>query len=129
MSAMDGETVQFAIQPGHRLALMALSVALFALVLELVRRDRLKERYALLWLATSAFGLFVGIFPGLIEWAARIFRFQMLTLLFVAAFLFFLGVILGHTVIISRLVERNRKLAQEVALLSQRLEARERHDD
>lgn len=128
---MDSEVVTFAIQPGHRLALMGFSIALLALVLELVRRDLLKERYALLWLATSLFGLVVGIFPSLIERTAAAFSFQLLTLLFVGAFGFLLLVILGHTVVISRLSERNRKLAQEIALLSQRVECveKDRVDD
>ena len=36
---------------------------LAGLILELVRRGRLKERYALLWLATALFTLFLGVFP------------------------------------------------------------------
>ena len=113
---------QFAIQPSHRLAITILSVFLFALILELVRRDYLKERYALLWLATSAIGLIIGILPGLIGQFARVFHFQMITILFVLSFLYVLGIVLGFSVIISKLSERNRRLAQEVALLGNRLE-------
>lgn len=115
------EIQQLGIQPGHRVALMLLSLMLLGLVLELVRRDHLKERYALLWLATSVVGLVVGIFPMLIVKLALLLRFQMLTALFVMAFLFMLGIVLSFTVLISRLSERNRKLAQEVALLGNRL--------
>ncbi len=113
---------QFAIQPSHRLAIAILSVVLFALILELVRRDYLKERYALLWLATSAIGLIVGVLPGLIGQFARVFHFQMITFLFVISFLYVLGIVLGFSIIISKLSERNRRLAQEVALLGNRLE-------
>ena len=116
------EIQQFAIQPSHRLAITLLSVVLFALVLELVRRDYLKERYALLWLATSAVGLVIGVLPGLIGQFARVFHFQMITIIFVISFLYVLGIVLGFSVIISKLTERNRRLAQEVALLGNRLE-------
>lgn len=112
----------FAIQPSHRLAISILSVVLFALILELVRRDYLKERYALLWLATSATGLIVGIIPGVIGQFARVFHFQMITILFVISFFYVLGIVLGFSIIISKLSERNRRLAQEVALLGNRLE-------
>ncbi len=124
------ELEAISIQPGHRAALMVLSVLLFALVLELVRRDLLKERYALLWLATAAFGLVIGVFPQLIAHAAYFFHFQMLTALFVFAFLFVLGIIIAYSVLISRLTERNRKLAQELALLANRVEhlEAEHHD-
>lgn len=129
MNEATEQSIIFVIQPGHRIALMVLSVLLLALVLELVRRDLLKERYALLWLATSGAGLIIGLFPALIEWAAATFNFQLLTLLFVAAFGFLLSVILAYTVVISRLTERNRKLAQECALLAQRLDALENESD
>ena len=125
---MDSEAITFAIQPGHRLALMLISLALLALVLELVRRDLLKERYALLWLATSVAGLVIGLFPSILERTAAALSFQLLTLLFVTGFAFLLLVILGYTVVISRLSERNRKLAQEIALLWQRIEDLERHE-
>ena len=121
---------QFAIQPSHRLAIAILSVVLFGLVLELVRRDYLKERYALLWLATSAFGLVIGVLPSLIGRIAQVFHFQMITILFVVSFLYVLGIVLGFSIVISKITERNRRLAQEVALLGNRLERlEETHGD
>lgn len=119
-----------AIQTGHRIALLVLSLLLFGFVLELVRRDLLKERYALLWLATSLFGLVIGIFPSLIIRFSNLVRFQMLTALFVLAFVFTLAIVLGFSVIISRLTEHNRRLAQELALLANRVERCEdqKHD-
>lgn len=117
------ETIQdFAIQPSHRAAIMILSAVLFGLVLELVRRDFLKERYALLWLGTSALGLVIGVFPGLISSFAAIFHFQMITTLFAVSFVYVLGIVLGFSIIISKLSERNRLLAQQVALLNNRME-------
>lgn len=116
------EAAHLAIQPAHRIAITLLSVALFGLVLELVRREYLKERYALLWLATSSAGLVIGVFPGLIVRFAEFFNFQMVTTLFVVSFLYILGIVLSFSVIISKLAERNRRLAQEVALLAHRLD-------
>ena len=106
------------IQPGHRVALLAMSVVLLGFVLELVRRDLLREKYALLWLATSVVGLVIGVVPDLLVAFAQLMRFQLLTALFVFSFVFTLAVVLGFTVVISRLSERNRELAQEVALLN-----------
>ena len=106
-----------------------MSVVLLGFVLELVRRDMLKERYALFWLATSLFGLLVGIFPDVLVKFAVLVRFQLLTGLFVMGFLFLLGIVLMFTVLISRLSEHNRALAQEVALLSNRLDRIEEDGD
>lgn len=112
----------------HRVGLLVVSLTFMLLVLELVRREHLKERYALLWLAAAACGLGVGFFPGLITWTSALFGFQYLTVFFVGSFLFLLMLVLAFTVVISKLSERNRTLAQEVALLSRRVEQLERDD-
>ena len=112
----------------HRVALLALSVMLLAVILELVRRGRFKERYALLWLASALLGLMVGVFPGIIVWIARILNVQFLTVVFGLAFVFFLGLILSFCVVISQLSEQNRELAQELALLANRLKTLEDED-
>jgi hypothetical protein len=114
----------------HRVALALLSLLLLAAILEIVRRGYLKERYALLWLATALVGLVVGLFPRIIVLLANLLNFQYLTVITLAALLFILGLVLSFSIVISRLAERNRQLVQEVALLSARLETLEkRHDE
>jgi len=115
----------------HRVALFAASLIVLAAVFELVRRGLLKERYALLWLGAAAAGLVVGVFPGIITIVADAFRLQYLTVLFLLYFVFTLFIVLVFSVVISRLVERNRALAQEVALLAlsvKRLEEGQGHE-
>lgn len=120
---MNPDTLELvSIQPVHRIALLVLSIVLFVLVIELVRRELLKERYALLWLATSVLGVVIGIFTAIIEWLTASLHFQLLTTLYVVSFIYTLGIILAFSVIITRQIERNRILAQEVALLSNRLD-------
>ena len=106
----------------HRIAILALSLGLLGLVLELVRRGVLKERYALLWLITAGGGLAIGIAPGLIVAVADLFHFQYLTVIFVVYFFFSFGLVLNFSIVISQLYERNRALTQEVALLAHALE-------
>ncbi len=115
------ENVQIDFLTEHRVALLVLSLLLLGLVLELVRRGLLKERYALLWLVTSLAGLGVGLFPKAIIKLAQLMHFQFLTVVFVLAFLFLLGLVLSFSIVISRLSERNRELTQEVALLANEL--------
>ena len=114
----------------HRVGLLTVSLVLAGLVFELVRRGALKERYALLWLGVSGLGLLVGIFPGIIERLSLWLEFQYLTVFYTASFLFLLLLVLVFTVVISRLSERSRALAQELALLANRVETLERrvHD-
>lgn len=119
-------TQSLELQGPHRVALLIMSLVLLGLVLELVRRGMLKERYALLWLATSLFGLVLGIFPGLIVKLSQLLHFQFVTVLLALTFLFTLGLVLSFSVVISRLSERNRELTQEVALLENALKKLEK---
>jgi MFS family permease len=112
----------------HRIGLLVVSVTFMAVVLELVRRSHLKERYALLWLAAALCGLGVGLFPQVVVWFSKTMGFQYLTVFYVTSFLFLLLLVLAFTVVISKLSERNRELAQEVALLAHRIEQLERRD-
>lgn len=116
------ETGQAALQRVHQIGLFVFSILLLLVVLELVRREHLKERYALLWLLTAGAGLVIGLFPKVIVFASDLFHFQFLTVVVVTSVLFVLGIVLSFSVVISRLSERNRKLTQEVALMAQRIE-------
>jgi len=120
--------LQLGFTPIHRAGLLLFSVALLALVLELVRRRRFKERYALLWLAASFAGLGVGLFPGMIVGMARLLHVQFLTVFFALAFVFLLGLVLSFSVVISKLTEHNRELAQEVGLLAHRIAQLEKNN-
>jgi len=105
----------------HRLGLLVASVLLVAAVLELVRRGYLKERYALLWLVASGGCLLLGLFPQIIVRFSNWFGFQYLTTVYVLSFLFLIAIVLAFSVAISQLSERSRTLAQELALMEERL--------
>lgn len=122
------DVVELGFYDSHRYGLLVASVVLMALVLELVRRGRLKERYALLWLATSGGSLLMGFFPAIIVRMSTFLQVQYLTLVYLLSFLFLLLMVLVFTVVVSRLGEHNRLLAQEVALLSERLKLLEHPD-
>ena len=53
----------------YLLGVVAALVA-FAAVVELLRRRRLRERHAVWWFFAAVGALIVGIFPGLLSWAA-----------------------------------------------------------
>jgi hypothetical protein len=98
------------------------SSLLLLLVLDLVRRRYLKERYALLWIVTGSLFLLLSIRTDLLHWIASLLGFSLPSnALFVFGFVFFLLIILGLTVIMSRLSEKNRTLTQEVVLLKKRV--------
>ena len=85
------------------------------MVLELIRRGRLKERYSLLWLFSGLVMLVLALSRDILEYIAHAVG------IFYPPSLLFL-ITLHFSVIISGLSERNKKLAQEIALLRQNVE-------
>jgi hypothetical protein len=109
------------------------TLALFVLVFELVRRRRLMERYALLWLFSTVVLLGLAVWKDLLEQvASAIGIFYAPSALFVVAFGFILAILLHFSLVISRLADQTKVLAQRVGLLQQRLdlvEGRARAED
>src|SRR5215211_206808 len=96
---------------------------LFLMVIELVRRRRLMERYALLWLLAAGVLLALSIWRDLLETVASwIGIFYAPSALFVIAFGFVLIMLLHFSLVISRLSDQNKVLAQRLGLLQQRLD-------
>ena len=102
---------------GAQLLVLAVAVVAFLVIVWLVRRGSLKERFALLWLAIGGMlFLLVAIRPLLDRLSRELGIESGTTTLFLAAILFLLGLILHLSVIISSLEEKVRDLAEAVAL-------------
>jgi len=99
------------------------SLVLIASILELIRRNRLREEYALLWLISSAVLLFFSLWRGAFDYVAHHLGIAYSPALLILAVLFFGIVLMVHfSIVISRLTGENKRLAQELALLALRLE-------
>ena len=98
---------------------------LLLIILELIRGRRLKERYALLWLATGIVLLVLALWRGGLNTIAGWLGVGTYppAILFAAAIMFVIAVLLHYSTVLSRLTDDNVLLAQEVALLRARLDA------
>jgi hypothetical protein len=105
----------------------AASVLLILVVLELIRSRRLRERYALLWLATGVVLLVLSLWRGGLNTIAGWFGVTGYppAVLFAVGVLFILLVLLHYSTVISKLADQNVVLAQRLALLEQRIHAQE----
>jgi len=93
------------------------------LVVELIRRGRLKERYSLLWLFAGGVLLVLSSSRNILEYISnRVGIYYPPSFLFLLAFLFLLLITLHFSVTISGLSEKNKRLAQELALLRQEMQ-------
>jgi hypothetical protein len=110
-----------------RIGVIAIAVLVVVVVVELVRRRRMMERYALLWLAAAATLFVLAVWRGLLTTlSADVGIHTPANALFAVGFGFVVVVLLSVSLVISRLSEQNRQLAQHVALLSDRLTQLER---
>ena len=98
------------------------SFILLLIILELIRRKYLRERYALLWIVTGGLFLLLSIKVSLLVWISNLLGFSIPSnALFFFGLLFLVLLSLGLTVITSRLAEKNRILTQKVVLLEKRI--------
>lgn len=112
-----------------RIQLVAIfgAVVLLLTVLEMVRRRRLLERYALLWLLSAV------VLTALASWTGGLAKLSHAigviyppNALFFIAFGFVLLLLLHFSSVISRLSDQSKVLAQRQALLEERLRQHER---
>jgi hypothetical protein len=116
----------------HRIQLVAVAGAavLLLVVLELVRRRRLLERYALLWLFSAVVLLGLAVWrDGLERLASAVGIAYPPNALFFVAFAFVLVLLLHFSAAVSRLADQSKVLAQRLALLEERLEEAEEAQD
>ena len=104
---------------------IAATLVLLGVVLELVRRKRLMERYAIVWLFSGLALLVFAVWGGLLDQVAEALGVAYPpNALFLIAFGFVIFLLLHFSLAISRLSDQSKVLAQRVALLEERLERR-----
>jgi hypothetical protein len=111
---------------GANVQILAIIVTagLFGTVFELVRRRRMMERYALLWLFACTVMLTLAVWRDALEELARIVGIAYApSALFGVAFGFVLVILLHFSLVISRLSDQAKVLAQHVGRLQQQLDA------
>jgi len=111
-----------------RIQLVAILVAAWLLlaVLEMVRRRRLMERYALLWLLSAVVLLALASWGGaLAKISHAIGVIYPPNALFFVAFAFVLVLLLHFSAAVSRLSDQTKVLAQRLALLDERVRRHE----
>jgi len=108
-----------------RIQLVAIlaTAGLFVIVFELVRRRRLMERYALLWLFATVTLLALAVWKDLLEGvAAAVGIYYAPSALFAIAFGFVLVLLMHFSLVISRLSDQSKVLAQRLGRLQREVD-------
>lgn len=100
-----------------RIVAAVIAILFMLMILELIRRDRLQERYSVIWFV-AGLGMLIGAaFPGLLEVVARLMGVRNTNVaLFSIVLLGLLGLALNFSVIMSRQAAQITRLAQERAI-------------
>lgn len=94
------------------------SVATFAIVIEMLRRRRLRERHAGWWIVAGLFAIIISVFPGTLRFASELLGFEVPVNLvfFLSLFILFL-VALQHSSELTQLESHNRSLVERLIVL------------
>jgi hypothetical protein len=100
-----------------RIVAAVIALVFMLMIFELIRRDRLQERYAVIWLLAGLGMLAGAAFPGLLELVANVMGVRDTNVaLFSIVLLLLLGLSLNFSVLMSRQADQITRLAQELAL-------------
>ena len=106
----------------RRLVPLALALLITVAVFEMIRRRRLREEFATMWLSGAIILMALAIFPDILFWLQDIFQTNFLTLVMLIGFGMVSLILLHLTMISSEQASKIRRLAQRLALQSQQLE-------
>jgi hypothetical protein len=124
--AAAGESGQVHLTSQTRIVAAVIAVFFMLMILELIRRDRLQERYSVIWFVAGIGMLAGAAFPGLLEVIADVMGVRNTNVaLFSIVLLLLLGLALNFSVIMSRQAAEITRLAQERAIEQARKQAAE----
>ena len=102
----------------NRMVALIVSLGMLLLIIELVRRRKLREEYSWLWLLTVSTILLLTVWFDLLRWITLLIGAMIpSSTIFMLAFLFLIFISLHFSVVISKLTNRNIELAQRYAFL------------
>lgn len=100
------------------ITIIVMAVLLLAFVIEVVRRRRLSESYALLWIAVAVGGILLGVGRRAIDELSGVLGVSYgANLVFAVVFLFLLVMAVNLSMHVSRLEDQVTSLAEEIALV------------
>lgn len=105
---------------------LILAALVIVMVIVQVSNQKMKEKYAALWLVISLLIMVLALFPSLLSWLAGVTGVVMpVNLLFLLSIIMLIGVALHLTLEVSKLSEDVRTLAEEIAILKARFNQKE----
>ena len=110
---------------------LVISLLLALVIFQLIRKKKLKEQYSLLWFLTVTVMLVLALWEGLLYRISSLLGIAVPSnALFMLALLFMFIMSLHYSMLVSRLTDQTKMLAQRLALVDRELrKAREARAD
>ncbi|HXX34053.1 MAG TPA: DUF2304 domain-containing protein [Thermodesulfobacteriota bacterium] len=106
----------------NKVVALVFGIGMLIIIIDLVRRRKLREEYSWLWLMTGAGILILALWFDLLKWVTHLVgAITPSSTIFLFAFLFLIFISLHFSVVISKLTDRNKELAQRYAILESEL--------
>jgi hypothetical protein len=100
-------------------------LVLLGVIFQLIRRNRLQEKYAILWIASAVIVLVLSVWRDLLAtFASWVGIFYAPSALFLVALFCGMIIALHFSVVVSDLTKQHKTLVQEIALLKEELHRR-----
>ncbi len=112
---MQTESIQ-GIEMSARLIFGLCSLGLVSIIVVMIRRNAIREKYALLWLPLGIGLLTLSFFPEILVGFSSRVHLHYMTVVVMGVIFLFTNILLYFTVRISQLREDVKKLSQEIAL-------------
>ncbi|MFC6354804.1 DUF2304 domain-containing protein [Luethyella okanaganae] len=107
--------------PSYVFGILA-ALTTLGVVIEMLRRRRLRERHAVWWLIAGSLALIIGIFPSILDWAATLIGVgQPTNLVFFVSIAILFLVCIQHSSELTDLENKTRTLAEMSALQDLRI--------
>lgn len=106
-----------------KIFLICLIIISIYLILSTIRKKKLSMKYGMYWTLVGLFMLVLVIFPNIIEWLAHFCGFmEAPNMLFLIAIFLLFYIVFNIYTSISKLIENNKVMAQELSILKKELE-------
>ncbi len=102
---------------------IAAALLILVVIVELLRRKGLRERHAFWWLGLGTFSLVIALFPRVLDWMADLVGISVpINLVFFLSIITLFLVSVQHSTELTKLESKTRTLAEQVTLLSMRVQ-------
>jgi hypothetical protein len=106
----------------QRLTLLVVAAALLFVTFELIRKRRLREEYAVLWVCTGVMILVVAILPDILFIVAGWLKLSPEVMMTLFVILFLASIVLHYSAVITKISDRMKGLTQELAFMRDEME-------